>query len=298
MSSRAQARDIFDMLPPIRGASSLRRQLSELAASPKSREIVGVFVDQYARAITIENLSVAWYYVLRLPNQLLKALQGLQVSIDPVASDRRRDLNWRKIVPHDENARPRYVYRHAIDSVAVGAMQLELLFADRATPRHRQSLERSKREWTSALDQQRFVERSELTLSYARCRSESFSGTLGASEREAGEGKPAQQMIPVGVRGEQPTGTGKPSLLEQRWKGVELVWEHWRVDHERLSSTARFGCRVLFGAAAHDDAVALQNCASDEQNVGVQGKRPHALGDAEQLGSVFQAGHFRGGLLL
>ncbi len=99
---------------------------------------------------------------------------------------------------------------------------------------YRQRLERPERERTIALDQQTFIEGAQLTLSLARRPREALRGALGAAERDARKGEPAEQVVPVAVRGQQPTGGREARLLDERREGIELLWEDRRVDHEDL----------------------------------------------------------------
>ena len=83
------------------------------------------------------------------------------------------------------------------------------------------------------------VERAQLALGLARSARQALGGALRAAQRDAGEGEPPEQVIPVAVRREQPARRGEAGLLEQRRQRVELVGEHRRVDHEALAGRPR-----------------------------------------------------------
>ena len=115
-------------------------------------------------------------------------------------------------------------------------MQLQLVVADPAAPGDGQRLDRPERERTGPLDQQVLVERAQLALGFARRGPQALGGALRAAERDAGEGEPPEQVVPVAVRGEQPAGRGEAGLLEQRGQRFELLGQDGRVDHEGLGA--------------------------------------------------------------
>ncbi len=137
-------------------------------------------------------------------------------------------------------------------------------------PGHGQTLERAEGQWPGSLEVELFVEVPQLPLGLPGALRQPLDGALGAPEGQPGERQAAEQMVPVAVGGEQPARLREAGLAEQARQRVELFREHGRVDHERLRLAGG-----LLQHGAHDHAVELQHGAGDEQDVRVEGLRPH-----------------------
>src|SRR5271155_5315655 len=164
--------------------------------------------------------------------------------------------------------------------MSVGGMQLQLAVTDGAAAGDGQRLDRAERERTGPLDQQVLVKRAQLALSFARRCPQALRRALCTAERDAGEGEPAEQMVPVAVRGKQPAGTREPGLLEQRRKRLELVGKNGRVDHE--------GLPLAIDRPTDNHAVDLENRTGGEEHIAMERDGSHrgsptTSGDAEQL---------------
>ena len=145
----------------------------------------------------------------------------------------------------------------------VGGLQLELVLADLDHARHRQPLRARQRERARALDVEALVEVAQLALGGAGRVHEAPRGGVGAAERRVGEGVAAEQVIPVGVRGQQPDDV-EAGLLGERRQQLELVRQDRRVDAERLV------------AGANQRAGGLEDPGGGYDDVGVEPYGPHA----------------------
>ncbi len=142
---------------------------------------------------------------------------------------------------------------------------------DVQTAGHGQALQRAEGQRPGALDVELFVEVPQPALRLPRVLRQALDGALGASEGEPRERQAAEQMVPVAVGGEQPARLGEAGLSQQPRERVELFREHGRVDHEHL--------RLAGGLLQHgpdDHAVEGKDGAGDEQDVLVEGLRPHS----------------------
>jgi hypothetical protein len=68
------------------------------------------------------------------------------------------------------------------------------------------------------------VELAQLALRRARVGDQPRRGRLGAAQRRLGERVAAEQVVPVGVRGQQPR-HGEAGLLRHRGQDLQLVGE-------------------------------------------------------------------------
>ncbi len=178
----------------------------------------------------------------------------------------RRNLHRGQIVAGDQHARPRDRDRHAVDGVPAGRMQLELLAGQLAASRDRQRLHRSEGQRAGTRHVVLVVEVAQGPSRRPRLRRQPGRGRLGAPQRRVGEGQPAEQVIPVAVRGEQ-AAEGEPRLLHQRRQDLQLVGIDRRVDDERLR---RAGVR-----SPDDRARRLPDPASDDDDVAMQRDGAH-----------------------
>ena len=86
------------------------------------------------------------------------------------------------------------------------------------------------------------VEVAQLALGVAGLVAQPQRGRLRHAERRLGERVAAEQVVPVGVRDEQPD-DAEGRLLGDRRQDLELVGEDRRVDAERLLAASGPACR-------------------------------------------------------
>ena len=141
--------------------------------------------------------------------------------------------------------------------MAVGRLQLQLAVAELDLARHRQPLGARQGERPRALDVVLLVELAHRALGGPGLVDQPAGRRLGAAERRLGEGVAAEQVVPVGVRGEQ-ADHGEAGLLGERRQDLELVGQDRRVDAERLAAGANEGAGGLVEPGGGDDDVSVE----------------------------------------
>jgi hypothetical protein len=174
-----------------------------------------------------------------------------------------RDLHVREIVAADEHAGEAGEEGGPVGRVAVGRMELDLGVADLDRARHRQLLVGAERERRRARHVVLGVGVAQLALGRAGLAAQPLGGLPAHPQGEAREGEPAEQVVVVGVGGEQAVGL-EAGLGEQRRQDFELVREVRRVHQQALA------------AAADRGGGGLPEAARDHHHVVVDGYRSQA----------------------
>ncbi len=233
-------------------------------------QVGGVLLQHRQRPLSIHQRAVARDHVIAALDQRSQALQRLGVGVDAAVLVQVRDLDRGQVVADHQHPRPPDQHRHPVLGVPAGGVQLELPVGDVQPARHRQRLQRAERERRGALDHQFFVELAQPSLGLPRPGFQARDGALRAPQRQPRERQAPEQVVPVAVGGEQPARLREAGLAQQPRQRVELFREHRRVDHEHL----RLACGLL-QLGPHHHAVERQHGAGHEQDVGVEGLRPH-----------------------
>ena len=118
----------------------------------------------------------------------------------------------------------------------VTALHPDAARAQRAVDDATQRLHRAERQRARASQVQPFVEVAQLALGRAGLGREPGGAAGGASERGLGEGEWTEQVVPVGVRGEQAARCLESGLRHQLGQQLELVGEDRGVDQEGLGA--------------------------------------------------------------
>ncbi len=140
--------------------------------------------------------------------------------------------------------------------MALRGVELQLLVAELEPAGHRQSLDLAECERPRARDVQLGVVVSQVALGGAGLAVEALHRRLAEAERQPREGEAPQQVIEVGVGGEQAVGLEAGSG-QQAGESVQLVREVGGVDHERLPSGAERRGGGLPDAARQHERVAV-----------------------------------------
>jgi hypothetical protein len=131
-------------------------------------------------------------------------------------------------------------------------VQLQLDVAELERPRRRQHLDLAERQGRGALDVELGILTPQLALRRPGLTPQALGRCLAEAERQAGEGEPSQEVVVVGVSGEQRVGL-EARLGQEARQCLELVREVGRVDQQRLTAGAqRRGGRLPDAARDHE----------------------------------------------
>ena len=138
--------------------------------------------------------------------------------------------------------------------MAVGGVQLELLLTEFELARDGERLDLAQRERGVALNVELGVEVPQLALRGAGLRADPQHAGLPDAQRQAGEGEAAEQMVEVGVRGQERVHL-EAGLVEHGGQERQLVGQVGRVDQHGL------------GPGPDGDRIGLPDPAGQNQNV-------------------------------
>ncbi len=114
---------------------------------------------------------------------------------------------------------------------------------------------------------------AQLALRHARLRAQARGARLREAEGGPGEREPPEEVVEVGVRGEEARDL-EAGLAQELGEHVELVGEVRRVDEDRLPALAR---------SAKGRRGGLPQPARDHHRVGVHADRSHSTAPRRPL---------------
>ena len=182
-----------------------------------------------------------------------------------------RDLDRRQVVARHQHLRPADQHRHPVRGVPAGRVQLELPVGDVQASGHGQSLQRAERQRPGTLDHQLFVEGPQLALRLPRARRQALE-RCSRRIRARAPGTPGGRAGGPSRRGSRAARSAPGSPPGRSSPGSESSSSGSTGESITNTSASPAGS---FSSARTTTQLSARTGAGDEQDVRVEGLRPH-----------------------